>query len=260
MTTGNSQITCAECGVSFPKPGKGRPPVVCGAECKKIRTDRQHREKYERDKERILERNRKYREPRKEEIAAKVRQKRLERGDEIRERDRERYWEDPEKKRSSRRESYWRHKERFQERNRENYLEKQEIYIADARKYRSENRDKISERRRTLYSLNPGKYNAQSAARRAKILGSFVETVEIDVLLRRDRHTCGICNGPIPKDVEFGDPLYPNIDHIIPLAGGGEHSYQNTQPAHASCNFQKGDKLDGWQSIKPIITEGLNGT
>lgn len=52
----------------------------------------------------------------------------------------------------------------------------------------------------------------------------------------RGRGICGICSKPVPTDAF-------NVDHIIPLARGGEHSYANTQPAHPSCNFRKGARL-----------------
>jgi 5-methylcytosine-specific restriction endonuclease McrA len=31
-----------------------------------------------------------------------------------------------------------------------------------------------------------------------------------------------------------------HIDHVIPLARGGEHSYANAQAAHGPCNMRKG--------------------
>jgi 5-methylcytosine-specific restriction endonuclease McrA len=31
-----------------------------------------------------------------------------------------------------------------------------------------------------------------------------------------------------------------HVDHKVPLARGGEHSYENVQPAHPFCNGSKG--------------------
>lgn len=256
----DEKLTCVECGEEYDKPPKGRPPKVCGTECKETRSKRQHKEKYERNKDYILERNRKYREPRKEEIAAKTREKRKEKGDEIRARDRGRYQLNPEPKRASRRASYQKHRDRFRQRNHENYLKNREEYIENARQYREKYGDLIRERRRQLYAENPARYNTRAADRRAQINEAFVESVSINVLLTRDAYLCGICGGDIPEGLPYGDPLYPHIDHIVPLSKGGEHSYVNTQPAHASCNVQKGDKVDGWQNIKPIIPEVLDGS
>jgi 5-methylcytosine-specific restriction endonuclease McrA len=75
-------------------------------------------------------------------------------------------------------------------------------------------------------------------AYRARKRGAHVEHVEPFVVLERDDGLCGICG----LDV---DPQYFDIDHIIPLARGGEHSYRNVQVAHRRCNQRKGARLLG---------------
>jgi 5-methylcytosine-specific restriction endonuclease McrA len=37
--------------------------------------------------------------------------------------------------------------------------------------------------------------------------------------------------------------LYPSIDHIVPLAKGGNHTWNNVQLAHHYCNTLKRDKV-----------------
>src|SRR5699024_7065497 len=64
---------------------------------------------------------------------------------------------------------------------------------------------------------------------------------------------CRICGGLISLDAPRNEPLGLVSDHIIPVSKGGSHSYSNIQPAHFSCNGQKGAKVDGWQDIKPMI-------
>lgn len=44
---------------------------------------------------------------------------------------------------------------------------------------------------------------------------------------------CGLCLMEV-------DPERWDVDHIVPLARGGIHSYVNTQPAHPLCNQIKG--------------------
>jgi 5-methylcytosine-specific restriction endonuclease McrA len=73
-------------------------------------------------------------------------------------------------------------------------------------------------------------------AYRARKRGAFVEDVEPLVVLERDDGVCGICG----EDV---DPTFFDIDHVIPLARGGEHSYRNVQVAHRRCNARKGARL-----------------
>ena len=59
----------------------------------------------------------------------------------------------------------------------------------------------------------------------------FVETVDPTVIWKISNGICGICGLPIVGKFE--------VDHIIPLARGGEHSYRNTQATHPRCNRVK---------------------
>lgn len=80
---------------------------------------------------------------------------------------------------------------------------------------------------------HPDKPRSDRAIRRARQRGAHVEHVEALVVLERADGVCGICG----EDV---DPLDFHVDHVVPLARGGEHSYANTQPAHPRCNKSKG--------------------
>ncbi len=76
--------------------------------------------------------------------------------------------------------------------------------------------------------------NAHEMARRARKHAAFVEVVDPAVVFARGNGICGICREPV-------DPAEPwHVDHIRPLSKGGEHSYANTQLAHAACNLSKG--------------------
>lgn len=100
--------------------------------------------------------------------------------------------------------------------------------------YKVEYRDKINERSRNYQRRVGHKY---SKARTAKKKGAaFVELVEPQEVYRRAGGLCGICAEPV-------DPSTFHVDHIIPLARGGEHSYANTQPAHPVCNLRKGARV-----------------
>ena len=70
-------------------------------------------------------------------------------------------------------------------------------------------------------------------------------------LFNKSRGQCAICGKPCDlndyteKDGYFiAGNNYPSIDHIIPLAKGGEHSWDNVQLAHRLCNSKKSDHLD----------------
>lgn len=63
----------------------------------------------------------------------------------------------------------------------------------------------------------------------------------------RDQYRCKICGLMCNTEDNtwngyFG-PFSPTVDHIIPLAKGGTHTWNNVQCAHAICNSYKRDLL-----------------
>lgn len=92
---------------------------------------------------------------------------------------------------------------------------------------------------------HPDKVRSSVASRRARRQKAFVEAVDYGALYRRDRGICQLqysgCAGRVT--MKKG-----SVDHIIPLALGGQHSYKNTQLACLSCNqkknaYGKGDQM-----------------
>lgn len=73
--------------------------------------------------------------------------------------------------------------------------------------------------------------------RRARIAEVFVEEVDPQVLYERDEGVCGVCGKPVDRD-EF------DVDHVVQVAHGGEHSYANTRIAHVSCNRRRNRRRD----------------
>ena len=74
--------------------------------------------------------------------------------------------------------------------------------------------------------------------------------ISLETLYKRDRGICYICGGKC----DFKDhtqingyftagPNYPSIDHIIPIARGGMHAWDNVKLAHHHCNSMKSDIL-----------------
>jgi 5-methylcytosine-specific restriction endonuclease McrA len=83
------------------------------------------------------------------------------------------------------------------------------------------------------------------AAKAAKLRrrGAAVETIDPVKVLIRDRWTCQLCGAATPKRLRGSyDDRAPEVDHIVPIAAGGEHSYANTQCACRRCNLDKSDK------------------
>lgn len=66
-------------------------------------------------------------------------------------------------------------------------------------------------------------------------------------LIKRDKNICQICGEPCDSsDKRWGHfgPLTPTIDHIVALANGGDHVWENVQLAHAICNIIKNDLIE----------------
>ena len=64
---------------------------------------------------------------------------------------------------------------------------------------------------------------------------------ERQMLLTACRGRCGICGRAITDESW-------HVDHVIPRVKGGAHTWENLQPAHATCNIRKGDDdtLPAW--------------
>ena len=94
------------------------------------------------------------------------------------------------------------------------------------------NRDHILEKKKAWNKANPDKMRSVWATRRARKRNAYVEKVDYAVLYERDKGVCQLCYKRVTKK-------NATIDHIQPLALGGEHSYRNCQLACAQCNNKK---------------------
>ena len=86
--------------------------------------------------------------------------------------------------------------------------------------------------------------------RRLKIK-TKADTITLSLLQKRDKNICWICK----KNVDASDFVvrddgvfiagnnYPSIDHVIALANGGTHTWNNVRLAHRICNTRKSAKL-----------------
>ena len=84
---------------------------------------------------------------------------------------------------------------------------------------------------------------------RAKKYGcAYDPSITLKKLVERDGLRCAICGGMCDWDDRTWNgncgPTYPSKDHIIPLAKGGTHTWDNMQVAHVICNSRKGDRLE----------------
>lgn len=88
--------------------------------------------------------------------------------------------------------------------------------------------------------------------RRHKISKALVDSdITLPKLYQKDNGICYLCGGSCDwNDKEVRENAivcgnqYPSIDHVIPLAKGGLHSWDNVRLAHRICNSLKSDDYD----------------
>jgi 5-methylcytosine-specific restriction endonuclease McrA len=84
---------------------------------------------------------------------------------------------------------------------------------------------------------NLAKRREVAAKRRARELGcQRVETIDRTLIIQRDQSACYICDKILTLEKI-------TIDHVVPIAKGGEASYSNLKVCCRSCNARKGNKL-----------------
>lgn len=103
-----------------------------------------------------------------------------------------------------------------------------------AEQRRAQGREYQRNRRQLGLALSPGNHRA-----RAKRYGVEYEYVDRLRVFRRDRWCCGICHEPVDKRLKYPHPRSASLDHVIPMARGGGHTYANTQCSHWECNLLK---------------------
>jgi predicted nucleic acid-binding Zn ribbon protein/uncharacterized OB-fold protein len=93
---------------------------------------------------------------------------------------------------------------------------------------------------------HPDVKRAEKLRRRARLRCSVVENIRPIDIYTRDRWTCQLCHRPAPQPLlGTRSPLRPTIDHILPIAKGGQHTHQNVQCAHSQCNSRKSARIQG---------------
>jgi len=169
-----------------------------------------------------------------------------------RERERRKRAADPELARQKDRSSYAKHIERKRAESRASHARHVTQRRAQQRKWREANRAKRAIYNREWRESNPAVAAALSKAwreahpdkaqarawrsganYRARKYRAFIERVERDVIFRRDNGRCYLCGDLIRETEKW------HADHVIPLAKGGTHCYENLRVTHARCNKKK---------------------
>lgn len=74
------------------------------------------------------------------------------------------------------------------------------------------------------------------ALRRAREHRLPSEQVDRGAVWSRDRGICHLCESP-------ADPSDWHLDHVVPIARGGAHVYDNVRVSHPACNQRKGARV-----------------
>ena len=76
------------------------------------------------------------------------------------------------------------------------------------------------------------------------------DLITLDEVIKRDNGICYICGRKTSKEDSWTDangyhvcgPTYPTRDHVIPIAKGGTHTWDNVRLACRDCNSTKSDR------------------
>lgn len=66
------------------------------------------------------------------------------------------------------------------------------------------------------------------------------ESYTRDEIAERDGYRCQLCRRKVDMRLQVPHLKAPTIDHVIPLANGGDDTRVNVQLAHFQCNSRKG--------------------
>ena len=153
----------------------------------------------------------------------------------------------PEKWAETKRIHYRANCERIAAQHRAYYLAHLEETKAKMNEWRARNQYKVAGTKHAYYQghveqalesvrkyrlAHPEQLKDQGNRRRARQRGAFVESICKAKVYQRDRGVCHICGKKV-------DPKHWDLDHLMPISKGGEHSYRNVAVAHPSCNRRR---------------------
>jgi len=100
---------------------------------------------------------------------------------------------------------------------------------------------------RAYQTAHPEKIRAKSQRHRARKRAVAYERIDDQLVFEQAGYRCAICGRKTRPGYNQYHPLYPNLDHIIPLARGGPHTWANVQCLCRRCNVRKHTSVEGQQ-------------
>ena len=130
------------------------------------------------------------------------------------------------------------------------YISNRSRIVAHTKSYRDSNKEKVNAQKRTYRKTEAAKVSKQKThhKRRALKNNCKVEDFNPSEVFKRDRYICQLCGVKTRPDFKAKHhPKRPELDHIIPLSLGGDHSRLNTQCLCHQCNIEKSNTGTGDQ-------------
>ena len=117
--------------------------------------------------------------------------------------------------------------------------------------YREANREKLRAANKAYYAekwANDPAYRTAAThrtnLRRTRLKGVVQEPYNREAIFERDNWTCQLCQEPIDSELQYPDPGFASIDHIIPISLRGDDTPDNVQAAHLGCNWSKNNRVE----------------
>jgi 5-methylcytosine-specific restriction endonuclease McrA len=147
---------------------------------------------------------------------------------------------------------YWKnHKTKKAEKDRRYYIKNKEELLARMKIYYQNHKVEIAGTAKQYRQTDRGKDVDRMAVQKRRALKAKTghENFYLKEIFERDGYVCQLCGRKTRPDFKnHSHPLYPNLDHIVPLSKGGPHTKLNTQCLCRKCNMEKrntgtGDQL-----------------
>lgn len=153
----------------------------------------------------------------------------------------DRYHANRDVERAKRRANYQANREDRLRKAGEYYERNKDEILSQKRSQTEEQRERINERTRK-WLARTGKARVYNAGRRARVVAAFVENVDHAIVFERDNYVCQRCGLQCPKEAKWPAKNSATLDHVVALANGGLHCYDNVQTLCHSCNSAKGNR------------------
>lgn len=120
-----------------------------------------------------------------------------------------------------------------------------ERHRESSRKWSAANPERAKEINRRWREANADQVSERLLRRRALMVsGNYDEGISAASLRARHGDMCAYCDGlMVFEKASVYLPLSATVEHVIPLARGGEHTWSNTILACRRCNSSKSDRL-----------------